>query len=801
VISTKLLLFAGLASAQTATTYFIQTIAGGDQVGDGGPATSALLSQAEGVAVDSKGNVYVADADDNRVRVIATNGIIQTFAGTGISGFSGDGGPAASAQLSHPYGLAIDRLDNLYIADLGNARIRVVTPAGTIATFAGGGSIAPGGSGDGGPATSAQLIAPRNVVAGVDGSIYISDFGANSVLSVSPAGTITTAAGNGKAGFSGDGGAAVLAQLNSPAGLAMDPAGLLYIADSGNNRIREVARGIISTLMTVTGPTGLAEDASGNLYIAAVEYFGTQFQALGGVSSAFDVAVDAAGNPYFTAGAQVNKLTLGGKTTLVAGSGAPFYFGGYGGPATSARLHSPAALAQDAAGNWYIADAGNNRIRRITPAGVIATVAGNGTAGSAGDNGPAVNAELNNPRGLVLDSSGNLYIADAGNNRIRKLSVSGILTTDLAGLNDPEAVAIDGSGNLVVADTGNNRLLRALPGGAATVIATVVAPVSVAFDSSGNLWVASSNSIGEIAGATLSTIAFSLSAPRALTFDANGNLLLAESGASDIRAIAVSGAISTLAGIGAAGFSGDGGPATSAALEAPAGLAVGASGTIWIADTGNNRIRMLAAQVTLASAPSAITVVNAATLAQGPVAPSEIVTIYGSGFAPGQTQLLFDGQPTTVFYSGAQQINALAPATLVPGIPTAIVVASNGATVASGSSSVVGASPGIFTLAGGTGQAAALDQDGSLNSASNPAARGSVVTFFATGQGAGVSAVSLTIGDYPATLYYAGPAPGFVGLMQINAQVPSGFAPAGVLNVVMTVGSATSQTGVSLVVN
>jgi hypothetical protein len=315
----------------------IQTVAGTDSVGDGGPALAALLSQAEGVAVDKLGNIYVADADDHRVRRIAPDGNIQTIAGTGIAGMSGDGGPGNAALLNHPYGVAVDSNGNLYIADLGNARVRKVASDGTIQTVAGGGKIVPGGNGDGGPATMAQLLEPRNVASGDNGSLYISDFGAHRVYQVSPSGILTTLAGIGEAGFSGDGASARLARLKAPAGLAVDSNGAIYIADSGNNRIRKVDHGVITTVFVVASPTGVAVAGPASVYIAAAAYFGTPFKPIAGIASARDVAVDRTGSVFVTTGPQVRKMDAGGALSVVAGSGAARYFGGDGGPANAAR--------------------------------------------------------------------------------------------------------------------------------------------------------------------------------------------------------------------------------------------------------------------------------------------------------------------------------------------------------------------------------------------------------------------------------------------------------------------------------
>src|SRR5664279_2772055 len=218
--------------------YRIETLAGTASLGDGGPATAAQIGTIQGIAADRWGNVYLSDTDHNRVRKIDTSGIITTVAGKGTAGFSGDGGPATSAQLNLPYGLAVDLAGYLYIADLENNRVRRVGPDGMIVTYAGTGGQ--GSSGDGGLATSAQMLSPRNLAVDSAGNLYISEFSGHRVRKVTPDGRISTAAGTGIAGFRGDGGLATSAQLAFPAGLALDRQGNLYIADSQNQRVRMV---------------------------------------------------------------------------------------------------------------------------------------------------------------------------------------------------------------------------------------------------------------------------------------------------------------------------------------------------------------------------------------------------------------------------------------------------------------------------------------------------------------------------------------------------------------------------------
>ncbi len=793
---------AGPASTVPAT-YTIQTVTGSDDSGDGGSALAVALGQPEGIAVDRSGNVYVAEASNHRVRKISADGTIQTIAGTGVAGFSGDGGAASAAQLNQPYGLALDSNGNLYIADLGNSRVREVSADGTIQTVAGGGSLAATGAGQGGPATMAQLMQPRNVAFDTSGNIYISDFGANQVYRVTSAGILSLVAGTGTAGFSGVGTSALLAQLNAPAGLAVDSSGAIYIADSGNNLVRKVYNGVIIDVFNTPAPTGVAVDSTGMVYVAAGSYFGSVVQPIAGVTSARDLTVDSSGNIFTTSGAFVLEVSSGGTVTTVAGSGGSPYFGGDGGPATSAMLNSPAGIAVDSSGNWYIADTANNRIRMVSTAGEISTLAGTGTAGSSGDNGPAAVAELSSPQGLAIDSANNLYIADSGNNEVRKITAGGTISTIASQLNNPLSVAVDGQGSVYIADSGDNQIVEVNAAGSTSTFAKLAGVLAVAVDSSGNVVAADTSQIWKIAvdstGNTSATsIATGLTSPGGLAFASDGTLFIADTGANVVRELNTAGALSAIAGNGTAGFSGDGGLALDAELSAPSGIATGANGMLLVADTANNRIRSLTPATT--ADVTAISPLNAASLDAGPIAPGEIITIFGTGFDASNTQLLFDGQPATLFYSNATQINALAPTTLSPGSSTVMSIVVDGAGLASSSVPVVAAAPGIFTT-GSSGQAAAVNQDGTVNSASNPAARGSVIALYATGQGSGSPAVTVNIAGYPAPVLYAGPAPGFPGLMQINAQIPGGFLPPGIQSVVFSVGSVSSQAGVTITID
>jgi len=555
----------------------ITTVAGWG-VGDGGPATSAGLSYPSGVAVDAGGNLYIADRYNGRIRKVTPAGVITTVAGNGTFGFSGDNGPATSAGLYLPSGVAVDASGNLYIADTANNRTRKVTPAGVITTVAGNGTS--GFSGDNGPATSAGLNGPVGVAVDTGGNLYIADHGNDRIRKVTPAGVITTVAGNGTFGFSGDNGPATSASLGSPSGVAVDASGNLYIADQ--YRIRKVTPAGVITTVAGNGTSGFGGDN------------GPATSA--GLSSPSGVAVDTGGNLYIADAGndRIRKVTPAGVITTVAGNGTPG-FSGDNGPATSAQLLLPVGVAVDAGGNLYIADRFNARIRKVTPAGVITTVAGNGDHGFSGDNGPATSASLSNPSGVAVDTGGSLYIADRFNNRIRKVTPAGVITTvagigtfggfsgdngpaTSAGLSYPSGVAVDAGGNLYIADAGNNRIRKVTPAG---VITTVAGIGTSGF--SGDNGPATSASLG----------------PVGVAVDTGGNLYIADRENDRIRKVTPAGVITTVAGNGTGGFSGDNGPATSAQLSLPAGVAVDAGDNLHIADTYNHRIRKVLTGISL----------------------------------------------------------------------------------------------------------------------------------------------------------------------------------------------------------
>jgi trimeric autotransporter adhesin len=541
--------------------------------------------------------------------------------------------------------------------------------------------------------------------------------------------TITTIAGSpGNSGFAGDSGSAVGSQLNGPFGLAVDKSGTLYIADGLNNRVRKVAGGVITTV---------------------------------------------AGNG--TAG-----------------------FTGDNAAATSAELSNPTGVAVDSSGNLYIADSGNNVIRKVAN-GTITTFAGNNSTGPgySGDGASATGAQLNNPVGVAVDASGNVYIADAGNNAVRQVGGGNIITAAV-GFTHPDGVAIDSSGNLYVADTVARRIVKYF-GGVYTTVAGTGQPAFGGDDGPGTQ--------------------AALNAPMGLAVDASGNVYIADTLNGRIRKLTPSGTITTVAGTGALYFSGDQGPATQAALYFPRGVAVDPSGNIYIADTANSVIRQLQGTLPVVSANG---VVNAASFASQ-VSPGALATVFGSNFslrnasanAPLPTSLArvsvsVNGQSAPLLYVTPTQVNFQVPWETALGTAT-ITVNVNGGASNSVTVSVAGAAPGLFTTS--SGHAVVQNSDFTLNDSSNPAKLGSTIVAYLSGSGpvdtpvadgtatplqplvSATSQSNATIGSSPAHIGFAGLAPGFVGLVQVNIVVPSDLAT-GDYPLAIMIGNETSNAAI-----
>jgi sugar lactone lactonase YvrE len=617
--------------------------------GDGGPATQALFNNPQGIAVDGSGNIYVADTGNSVVRIITPNGFINLFAGNVFGGvpqpgWSGDGGPAIGAALDLPVGMAVDSSGNLYIADSANNAIREVTAGGNIQTIAGLGPTAPGFAGDTQAAVAANLNGPLDVAVDSKSNVYIADTNnANVRMITASTGTINTVAGSTAVvsgavvlafGYMGDGASAILAELAGPAGVAIDSAGNIYIATYADNRIRKVdTKGNISTF---AGNSGYGFAGDGGPVLNAQ------------LASPRGISLDSSGNLYLADrwNNRIRKIA-GGTISTIAGNGQA-NFGGDGGAATSAQLSYPNGIAVDHTGNIYIADLLNNRVRMVTPTGTISTYAGNGIPGFGGDGGAATNAQLNQPSGLAIDSSGNLYIADSNNAVVRMVNTQGVISTvagtggvggysgdggaaTKATLLAPIGVAVDSSSNIYIADyygwirevnastgvistiAGNGTNGYTGDGGSATS-AQFYNPIGVAVDSSGNVYVADSGNgaVRMISNGTISTIGGTgilsytgdggpaalaqFSAISSIAVDAQGNIYVADTNNNAIRLFPLGGTVSTVAGNGMQGYTGDGGAATVAELNNPRGVAVTSSGNVYFTDTGNNSVRLLTRQ-------------------------------------------------------------------------------------------------------------------------------------------------------------------------------------------------------------
>ncbi len=627
--------------------------------GNGGLATSAELDAPSGVAVDSNGDLFIADTGNNVVREVANvNGPspeITTVAGNHTNGYSGSGAAATSTELSWPTGLAVDASGNLYIADTGDALIYEVNASTHIATIVAGDTPTTGYfgySGDGGAATSAELWWPMGVAVDSAGDIYIADTFNDVIREVNTSGIINTIAGN--AGlltgtYGGDNGPATSADLSFPVDVSLDGSGHLFIADYGNDRIREVnlSSGAIATVAggglvdngpgastALDGPAAMVADTSGRLdiadyanncvrqlnlttglmtTIAGIGISGDNGDSGQATAAALDwptaVAVNAAGGLFIADeyGQRVRDVNLAtGVITTIAGDGTAGYTGNNG-PATSAELDDPTGIAVDAAGNLYIADAANNCIREVNLAsGTITTIAGDGTAGYSGDNGPATSAELDDPTGVAVDNAGHLFIADEGNDRIREVNLSSGLITTVAGdgtagyngdgiqgtaaeLDAPADVAVNSAGNLLIADTDNNRIrLLNLSSGVITTVA--------------------GNGTAGYSGDSGQATAASINSPLGVAADASGDIFISDTANNVIREVNSAGVIVTLAGTATAGDRPNEVPAAAGTFNGPGGLAVDSAGNLYVADTQNDLVRKLGAATTESVAPAALTI-------------------------------------------------------------------------------------------------------------------------------------------------------------------------------------------------
>jgi sugar lactone lactonase YvrE len=707
----------------------ITTIASGTTIGDGNSALNAGFGGPTAVGFDQNGNMLIVDTDDLRIRKIDANGIVSTFAGTGEYGFAGDNGSATSALFNQPRGIAIDATGVVYVSDYQNNRIRRVNANGTITTIAGNGNQ--GFSGDGGPAVNAQVNLPQNLAIDGAGNLYIADTQNHRIRKIGTDGIITTVAGNGTAGFGGDGGPATSGQLNSPAAVAVGTDGSLYIADTENYRVRKVGpTGFITTLAgngayqsggdggpavsaTLARPLDIAVDGMGTVYITQqdarirkITPSGTMLPVAGNGTEGFSgdsglainaligsetgVDVDAAGTVYIADrnNFRIRRITSDDVITTIAGG-----YSGDGGPATKAFFRktiakTPTNLAVDVYGNVYISDRFGNRIRKVTPAGIISSVAGTGINGYAGDGGLAIEAQLRHPRGVGLDSIGNLYMIDQYNRRIRKVDTNGQITTTAgdgrsefigtwpyvtsADIYNSNGMAVSKSGTVYVPIS--NCILKITPSGVITIVAGTTAgtgysgdggpatsaqlgfyPRSVTLDKDENLYIVDGgnnrirrvdrngiittvvgNGASGYGGENVLATNSPLGGPYGVAFDLEGAMYISEVTFNRIRKVDRNGIMTTVAGTAGFGFSGDGGPALNARFAYPAGIKTDAAGNLYIADSDNRRIRKI-------TYPVKAIVTASGSVGCSPTSVTITAQPTGPGFAyqfgPGATQI------------------------------------------------------------------------------------------------------------------------------------------------------------------
>lgn len=780
-----LLLFLALLPLGAQVRYSIHGFAGGGSLGDGGPAAQALLWHVEGLAADGAGNVYLADTDNHRIRKVDRAGRITTLAGDGIAGYR-DG---AAARFTLPYGVSADLLGNVYVADLGNRRVRKIQPDGVVSTVAG-----------------LELRAPRNVAVARDGSLYVADFEAHRVYRVSAGGAVSVAAGTGTRGYTGDGGLAADAALAYPAGLAVDQEGALFVGDTGNKVVRRVAGGMITTVLAASGATGVAVDTANALWVAdagsgRLLRRNPDGRTTAWASAARDVAVLADGTVLLAEDNLVKKFEFGVPNTIFAGNPAAI---GDNGEARSAVLRSPAALARDALGNVYIAERAAHRIRAVTTSGTIVTVAGMGVAGFAGDGGAATRAQFDSPAGLAVDAAGNIYVADQRNHRIRRITRAGAMAT------------VAGTGEAGFAgDGGEARSAR------------LNLPAGIAITPDGRLWIldAGNAAVRIVEGTRIRTVATELRGARGITaladgavlvlaerrvirIDAVGSLAVRElpaaiedpvavaaldagwlisSAAHRIYRVTDDNRAKLVAGSGEPGAAGDGGAAETAQLVLPVALLEGDEGRVYVADEAAGRVRFLRPEASVPPpADPVVEVLHAATRQPGALAPGQLAIVRTRLAEP---EIRWNGAVLPRLAQDADGWLVLTPRDAA-GAAT-VAVAGGGST----SVPLAEAAPGLFADGG---VARAFNEDGARNQPGHPAARGSVVTLFATGEGVTARPVRLTIAGLEAEVLFAGPAPGYPGLLQVNARVPGGFFPAGLQEAVLWVGDARSQPGVAL---
>jgi len=610
------------AQSNYATPYTVTTVAGmsgliGGAVDGTGPAAS--FGGPAGEAVDSSGNVFVADSFNDTIRKVTPGGVVTTFAGTAGASGSVDG-TGSAARFAAPTGVAVDSSGNVYVADQGNDTVRKITPAGVVTTLAGTPGVV--GTNDG-TGAAAQFASPYGIAVDGSGNIYVSDQLNNTIRKVTSAGVVTTLVGTAGVAGSTDGQGSV-ARFKSPYGIRCDSSGNIYVADTVNDTIRKVTPGgAVTTIAGTVGKTGYKDGAA--------------------ASAMFDdptgVAVDSSGNVWVADfnNDVIREITPGGTVSTFAGVAT--IPGSVNGTGTSAEFDGPFDVAIDSSGNLFVSDANNLTIRKITTSAVVTTLAGVPEGGNADGTGSA--ARFSFPTGVAVDKSGNVYVVDENNDNIRKITAGGVVTTfagapgnagsaDGTGLSAqfdaPFRVAVDPSGNLFVSDFVNDTVRKITPSGVVSTFAgtpmkagstdgtgssaLLNGPVGIATDSSGNVYVAEqknnivrkftpagvSSTFAGTAGAVGNTdgtgAAASFRLPAGLVVDSAGNVFVADYGNDTIRKITPGGVVSTFAGQTSNPGNKDG-TGTAASFYLPIGLAVDANDNLFVVEQANNDVRKI----------------------------------------------------------------------------------------------------------------------------------------------------------------------------------------------------------------
>jgi sugar lactone lactonase YvrE len=608
VLLAVLLITPGWAESNYTALYSFATLAGASNIGSAdGTGGFARFDEPSSVAVDASGNVYVADTYNSTIRKITPTGTVSTIAGLAGNRGSTDG-TGAAARFFWPEGLAVDAAGNLYVADTGNSTIRKITPAGSVSTLAG--LPRSDGSTDG-AGKSARFKYPFGIAVDASGTVYVGDTYNHTIRKISPAGEVTTLAGTpGTAGSNNGVGSA--AGFNYPSGLAVDAAGNVYVADTYNHTIRKIAPdGTVTTLAGTanssgshdgTGsaaqfnyPTGVSVDPTGMLCVADTDnsiirritpegVVTTLTGTAGAIGSAdgsgsaarftypYGVTTDPAGAVYVadTGNQTIRKITPAGAVSTLAGVGNDYTYGSADGAGSAARFSGMEGMAVGPTGDIFVTDTYNHTIRKITRTGSVTTFAGNPDIAGQTD-GTGRTATFNYPSGLAADAAGNLYVADSGNHLIRMITPSGVVSTlgGIKNLNFPYGICVDSAGNLYVADTGNSVIRKITANGSSVILAGTAG---------------SKGSTDGTGGAAL------FDAPQALAIDNSGNLFVADTGNSTIRKITPDGVVSTLAGTAGTTGSADG-TGSAARFDTPVSLAIDGAGNIYVADQGTRLLR------------------------------------------------------------------------------------------------------------------------------------------------------------------------------------------------------------------